>query len=392
MLSLASLSRPSPAVALIFVFLVTTFTFRGQISRGVNESLNSLRISDEVISERLIPETPERWRFISKSVPINHAKQRTLLLTLTNDLSSWGRMEVNYKRNWSFTDYIERVRKQGMDPEELSLGLLTSSKEALESYKNDLLRLKEPMPWSEAEIIYLPDLPLPFERWNHTRDNRYNTDAEKQWQRRRYIARFRNYLTSTTLKPRYEHMIWLDADVFELPNGMFKRFLEIGSTNPEKEEDDITPLVKAGLAADTQALPAGLVTLRSVNFDHPDYDRNAWTGYGKRPTNWELAQMTTKGRQYPGMETWAKALSQLLPGTKDDDLVKLDSVGGTALYIRAALVREGLVFPQYLVVGTEWGKAGRDGVETEGLCYIAERMGWGCYALGGDWHTVHSDL
>ena len=70
----------------------------------------------------------------------------------------------------------------------------------------------------------------------------------------------------------------------------------------------------------------------------------------------------------------------------------MDSVGGTILYIRANLIREGVVFPHFNIVGTTWEQAGWVGVETEGLCYMAKGLvGGGCYVLGGKHHVRHSD-
>ncbi|KAF3916826.1 hypothetical protein ABW20_dc0109208 [Dactylellina cionopaga] len=344
-------------------------------------------------SEVVIPNSPRRRIFTSKSHPPNPAFQTTLQLTLTDDLSSWGTMEVTWKQKMTFLDYIEQVRGQNINPSNISFGLLTSSEKAFEKYTSDLIGLSESMPWSSVEIIYLPDLQMGSRGWNYTRGTRNDVRKEKQSLRRRYLARLRNYLCSATLKPHFQHIIWLDSDLYKLPEGLFNRFLEIGNL---PADSDITPIVKHGLRKELdgkrKAPPPGLVTVRSSNFLYPDYDRSSWAGFGKRPSNWELSEMTKNKRKYAGMEHWAKALSQLVVGTLDSDLVKLDSVGGSTLYIRADLVREGLIFPPYLVVGAEWGKDGTEGLESEGLCFLAERMGWGCYALGGNWHTTHTDF
>ena len=80
-------------------------------------------------------------------------------------------------------------------------------------------------------------------------------------------------------------------------------------------------------------------------------------------------------------------------GTRADELVPLDSVGGTILYIRADLIRRGVTFPTFNVVGTSWTSDGWIGVETEGICYVASSLaGGGCFLLGGDHHVRHADL
>jgi hypothetical protein len=61
-----------------------------------------------------------------------------------------------------------------------------------------------------------------------------------------------------------------------------------------------------------------------------------------------------------------------LEDVADQDLVRVDSVGGTALLVRAELHREGLNFPAYSYGGY---------IETEGLAMMARDMGHQCWAL-----------
>ena len=71
------------------------------------------------------------------------------------------------------------------------------------------------------------------------------------------------------------------------------------------------------------------------------------------------------------------------------DLVRLNSVGGTMLFIRADLHRDGLIFPPYF-----YGRAsdamrrrnpmlrsGTGEIETEGLAVMARDMGVQCWGL-----------
>jgi hypothetical protein len=84
---------------------------------------------------------------------------------------------------------------------------------------------------------------------------------------------------------------------------------------------------------------------------------------------------------------------ELIENTHDDDLLHVDSVGGTILYIRAHLVRQGVTFPTSNVVGTTWTHDGWTGIETEGLCYLASQLeGGGCFVLGGSHHVRHADI
>ncbi|KAJ6261549.1 hypothetical protein Dda_4219 [Drechslerella dactyloides] len=353
------------------------------------------------------------------------AAQRILLLTIADDLDTFGESTLRdarrggYNRTWTFNDYIARVRAQGMPASQMSLGLLTGSLVAFENYTSTLLALPRAMPWSSAEILYLPSLPLV-----PGGDN----DAGNGRRTRQYMARLRNYLMASTLSDRYAHLVWLDADVVDLPRGLFARFVEVAGLS---DRQDIKSLVVASVRVDdgsdsdetgeagapmepemplsdpdgdesgqgqhdgtvkeTQvARPVGLLTLRLQNASGRDVDRGSWRGYGRRPTAWELSQILDKGHSFKGQKDWAKALAQLLPGTRDEELIQLDAVGGSVLYMRAELVREGLVFPVYRI--REGDHEEGNGGETEGLCYVAGRMGWGCYGLGGSWHALHADF
>ena len=65
--------------------------------------------------------------------------------------------------------------------------------------------------------------------------------------------------------------------------------------------------------------------------------------------------------------------SVIRPALRDGrELLRVDSVGGTALLIRADLHRDGLVFPSYPY---------QQLIETEGLAAMARDMGTACWAL-----------
>lgn len=59
--------------------------------------------------------------------------------------------------------------------------------------------------------------------------------------------------------------------------------------------------------------------------------------------------------------------------------VPVDSVGGCTTLVRADVHREGALFAPHFSVGTSWGAEGGDGIESEGLCYVARAMGRSCW-------------
>ena len=55
------------------------------------------------------------------------------------------------------------------------------------------------------------------------------------------------------------------------------------------------------------------------------------------------------------------------------------------LYVLADVHRQGVVFPAGYVVGAGHESDGWDGVESEGLCWLAHQMGFSCWGMP---HTV----
>ena len=162
-----------------------------------------------------------------------------------------------------------------------------------------------------------------------------------------------------------QHVLWLDADVYWLTPGIIQKMIQHSQAKPGN---------------------VGMITARCVQGNNKDYDRNAWAGPRLTPTP---AQATD--HFVPQATTHTKFLEQLVSNTSEDDLVHLDSVGGTILYMAADMVRQGLTFPVFNAVGTLWDtREGWDGIETEGLCYIAKSLGFGCFGLGGGWHVKHT--
>jgi mannan polymerase complexes MNN9 subunit len=165
-----------------------------------------------------------------------------------------------------------------------------------------------------------------------------------------------------------KHIVWLDADVVFLSDGIVQTMV----SHSEKVDD------------------AGIITARCHQNQMENYDKNAW-----RVGDGSVQGVIPDDERAASVQKLAETrvmVDQAIMGTDDSDIVPLDSVGGTILYIRASLVREGVVFPHFNIVGTTWEQSGWIGVETEGLCYMAKGLpGGGCYVLGGKHHVRHSD-
>lgn len=300
---------------------------------------------------------------------------RLLILVLTKDQFSWGRNSNSPPR--TFQSFLNMINSAPFSARNLSLGLLTSSKLEYVNYTKTLEMMTTSYElFARASIIYHAGFDK--QKRNVTldgnREGRHDDSVQKE--RRRLLARLRNYLMLSSLQFE-DHIVWFDADVYISSDNLLQTFIE-QSTNSKAKHD----------------APIGVLTARCrLDGDpHSNYDRNAWLGPRQVPNRIELDILRKGGIFVPRPTGDTQMLHGLLKGTLNSDLIKLDSVGGTVLYIKADLVRQGLIFPPYYVIGTEWTmKEGWDGIETEGLCYIAMNLGYGCYALGGDWVITHTN-
>lgn len=217
-------------------------------------------------------------------------------------------------------------------------------------------------PYNKVTILYAPFLQTKFKTSEHA--------PEVQRIRRRSIARGRNFVLLNSLDTE-QFTLFMDADIigYEHPD-MLKRFVE-------SDKDIIVP--------------------RITRARRRDYDRNSWRGKRIMPTeeelnlmdddNWEDADFVpedVEGEIFH-LGDHAKEVKNLPETDKRRDLsytVPLDSVGGAVLFVKSIIYKQGLVFPTMNVVGTAWlRKEGYDGIETEGLCYIAQTSGYKCHAM-----------
>jgi hypothetical protein len=159
-----------------------------------------------------------------------------------------------------------------------------------------------------------------------------------QRERRAAIARARNRLLAGALGGA-EWVLWLDVDVNDYPADLLQRMLATGKdivaahcVFPGGGTCDLNTFIFAGDARGDD--PAHLID-----------------GLYQPPRG--------VGRRY-------------LEDAADQDLVRVDSVGGAALLVRAQLHRDGLNFPAFSYGGY---------IETEGLAMMASDMGYPCWAL-----------
>jgi peptide chain release factor subunit 1 len=220
--------------------------------------------------------------------------------------------------------YFEGLRSLTFPRSRTALGILES-----DSQDNTWERLLEEKDRLEREFAALRlvkrdfgfHLPAELPRW----------DARVQVARRSVLAKSRNHLLFHALRDE-KWVLWLDSDVSEYPDDIVERLLATG-----KE------VVQPNCVYD---------------YGGQSFDLNAWRDQGR----FHLHDLKAEG-----------------------DLVRLDSVGGTMLLVRADRHRDGLVFPAFpyglrnpaIRTNNYWlGE-----LETEGLGIMAADMGVECWGM-----------
>ncbi|KAI0894107.1 glycosyltransferase family 62 protein [Annulohypoxylon nitens] len=284
-----------------------------------------------------------------------------LFLVLTRDGHSWSRDFRSTRR--TVYDFIDMLVSTDLDLTRVSLGLMTSSREEFEATKDAIKSL----PFARVALFYRegdgggPASKIPYE-------DRHKDEYQRL--RRGAIASARNYLMARSLQDE-SHVIWVDADIVEFSPGVIQKMIAHANTR-----DDV-----------------GIITALCVQTITPNYDKNAWSVNRQVPLLMGPVgdnELTAAADKLVETRTY---LDELIKGTGDDDLLPIDSVGGTILYLKASVVRQGINFPTSYVVGTTWSHEGWVGIESEGICYMASHLdgGGGCFVLGGSHHVRHAD-
>ncbi|KAF9949344.1 hypothetical protein BGZ72_008857 [Mortierella alpina] len=268
-----------------------------------------------------------------------HDKQSILVLTLINNRDNWG-------KDRSFLDFVKIVQSFDYPIANLKLGILVSDKDEFNAIVDTVKRWPDDDPIFQKIRVIFREKSVGIARQDRKGDN-------VQKVRRRLIARLRNFLLYSTLGDE-DAVLWIDSDMTHIPPDVLSRMADSG-------KDIITTATTLG--------PGG-----------PFYDLNAWAGERIKPNEQEM-KIVEEGGIFVPRPLQVKYTHELSGG----DFAELDAVGGTVLFVRGEVHREGVAFTTNNVIGTGWNHEGYDGIETEGLCYVAKFLGYKCWGMP---HTV----
>ncbi|ETO75650.1 hypothetical protein F444_08783 [Phytophthora nicotianae P1976] len=322
--------------------------FQGPLNVNVKYATTMTNNDDVLKSEDTFPQYGENslpgrhfrlenTKLLSQSS--NKNADSVLVMVVLKDTESWG-------EGRTAKDFLELLGTFDYPKEKMSVTVLTSSISEFEVVEKHLKQQIER--YSRLSVLFRDDFALPAVV---TRENRH--DNSVQVNRRRVIARYRNFALLATMELWHQHVVWLDADVQKVPSGLLKKMIRSGL-------DIVEPMC---------------VRMKANGKDWYEYDLNAWVGQRKvrrsaRDSNFVPGDSSVKRMiQFHGIE---------------ETFVPLDSVGGTMLYVKADVHRQGVVFPVHHLIGSEWTSEGYDGIETEGLCYVAHFLGFKCWGMPND--------
>ncbi|KFH72692.1 hypothetical protein MVEG_02981 [Podila verticillata NRRL 6337] len=267
------------------------------------------------------------------TTPSDPDKQTVLILTLVRDRESWG-------RGRSFHDFLSLVRGFDYPMSNIRIGVLASDEKEFDAITKYVQQLPATDLYPRTHVI------LRKKDANITRGERKGDNVQRD--RRRLLARLRNFLLYSTLRDE-DSVLWIDSDMVKIPSDLLLRMIDSG-------KDIITTATKFG--------PTG-------GF----YDLNAWVGERITPSAEEQKVIEQGGLFVPRPKA-VKYTHEL-----QQEFGPLDSVGGTVLFVRGEIHREGVAFTTNYVIGTGWKHEGYDGIESEGLCYVAGFLGYKCWGM-----------
>ncbi|KAH3679841.1 hypothetical protein WICMUC_000584 [Wickerhamomyces mucosus] len=209
------------------------------------------------------------------------------------------------------------------------------------------------------------------------RVNRHGPEVQRE--RRRVLSQMRNFLVTNGIQNE-KYSLFMDSDIIEFSPNIVPVLIE--------EDKDISVV-----RIDVKNVDGNVV--------HSDYDLNSWAGSRTKPTLEEQGKLDDPNSGFffepkPGHDKINLLDAHLNPSHYGIDSsstasLELKSVGGAVLFAKTEIYKQGILFPPFYIIGTSWErKEGYDGIETEGLCYQANVIGYKCYGFPNlvAYHTI----
>ncbi|CCH41146.1 hypothetical protein BN7_683 [Wickerhamomyces ciferrii] len=325
------------------------------------DKVNQLNILSEGTRYEVVNSQYKKWNFIKESPSYQKVTYlKTGFDTSINDLivlSVIGHGE-SYGPTRSFADYLDVIHSMKYDWNRATLGLLIGKKEEYDNIINYLNKFESEDSFSKIIVIHAEYIEKVGAQLS--RDQRHADNVQKE--RRRTISKSRNFLVNNAIEDE-AYTLFLDSDMVKVPTDMIKTFLNT-------DKDVIVPRIAKGTTIE-------------------NYDFNSWRGTRIKPTKEQEDLLdkdpnfvfVPKPDQADHMHDLAHKTQEYNHKGEESFIVELDSVGGAVLFLKSEIFKQGIMFPTNYIIGTTWDREGYDGIETEGLCYQANIIGYHCWGM-----------
>ncbi|KAJ9307875.1 CAZyme family GT62 [Paecilomyces variotii] len=291
--------------------------------------------------------------------PVVHYHMNNLTST-ADPLANWERVLILTPLARFYQEYWDNLVRLSYPHELISLGFIipkTKEGNAATSALQAAIAATQSGPIDDR-FASVSILRQDFDPPIASQDEKERHKMENQKIRRESMSRARNSLLFTTLGPSTSWVLWLDADIVETPPTLIQDMASHNKAvivpncfqryyNDEKKKMDVRP-----------------------------YDYNSWRD---SDTAQQLAQKMGPDEilleGYAEMPTYRTLMAYLADTSderKQNKVIPLDGVGGTALLVKAEVHRDGAMFPPFPFYHM---------VETEGFAKMARRLGYECFGL-----------
>lgn len=337
---------------LFLVYLILNKDTESKHIKNVIRDTNSARDSDPILQEPvplkfdikvpppIITKTTNANGYSKFSVvyeTLNICEKLVAILTIVNDHTSWGQGGRTFKdfMDMAFTINYPKICQ--------TINILVSSEVEFKSMIQ-YVKSNDKLGYHSITLFLQPTAAL------SSREGRKEDALQKN--RRRLLAILRNQLLYSILTIHIYGVLWIDSDIIKVPVDALAKIIDA-------DKDIVAALCTKGGG---------------------EYDLNSWSGPRLAPNAEEWKDINAGKLFVPRPTGETKFMNGWR--NKDEPFMSLDSVGGTYLYVKADIHRSGIAFTTLYVVGTDWERAeGYDGIETEGICYVAKAAGYKCWGM-----------
>ncbi|KAI7905033.1 uncharacterized protein BX663DRAFT_430398 [Cokeromyces recurvatus] len=201
--------------------------------------------------------------------------------------------------------------------------------------------------WRQTQTFYKIDV---YEK-NFQLDSRPDTMEDPLNSKRAYLARAKNFLLTASLREYHEWVSWIDIELYDYPRTIFGDLIKF-------DMDVIVP---------------NCLLKREDDNEFWGYDRDNWQESDlSLERQYNLPEHEVLMEDYNKYAIGRHLLINMPTNTGKEDIVPLDGVGGTFIFVKSTVHREGAIFPPFIY---------QHHLDTEGFAKMVKSMGFSVYGI-----------